>query len=193
MLKCEPCNWTKCLCFNIFFLPRSLHCDCKSCAPSRLFCVCVCVCVKYLCIALLMCFGDAPVVRASLPPSLFPSHSCSIRFVSLVHIFCCLALFFKFCLLVFLSFPLSVSSSLSVRLWSSKTAVPLTPLSFHKPSIFQDCLKIDSFAASSQCTCRQIQANANYFYPCHPSWCSYPSVLHHLASWWNVLNMEDSI
>lgn len=50
------------LCFNIFSLPRCLLCDCAGRVPSRLFCERV----KYLCIALVMCFGDAPVVNASL-------------------------------------------------------------------------------------------------------------------------------
>lgn len=128
--------------FNIFSLPCSFLCGGAGYEPSCLFCVRVCV-LKYLCVALVMCFGDAPVVNARLPLSLIPSHSLSLCSVSCVQIiFGDSSGFFATVsppLHSFAFFP-----HLSVSAWK------LHPL--QRPFIFQDCLKIDCFPSSWQCT-----------------------------------------
>lgn len=102
--------------------------------------------VKYLCIALVMCFGDAPVVNASLPPSFFPSRPLSLCFVSPVHIvFRCSPLFLNiaspFLSLVLSSLTLSLHLSLSRhRIATPLCASSLIPKAMHFSEPFENRL-----------------------------------------------------
>lgn len=104
---------------------------------------------------------DAPVVNASLPPSLFPSRCLSLCFVSLVHIiFRCSLLLFDIAFL-FPSLALLLSLGVSPSLCYTAEEphhCALHPL-FQRPSIFQECLKIDCFTSSSPCTCKYMQGS----------------------------------
>lgn len=121
MLKCEACNWTKCLCASRFSLCLALSTvTAKTVRQVVCFvCVCVCVRVKYLCIALVMCFGDAPVVRASLPSSLFPSNSSSLSYIFLL-----LGIILQN---LPLCFPLFLSVFLHLPLLDYRASTPLFP------------------------------------------------------------------
>lgn len=122
------------MCFNIFSLPCSFLCGGAGYEPSCLFCVCVCV-LKYLCVALVMCFGDAPVVNARLPLSLIPSHSLSLCSVSCVQIiFGDSSGFFS----TVSSFPLLCL--LSPSLCFSVEASSSTPKAIHFSGLFENRL-----------------------------------------------------
>ncbi len=168
MLKCEACNWTECA--STFSLCLALSSVTAQAVCQAVCFVCVCEIFMHRSGDVLWgcSSGERQPASFPLPPPI--SFSFPLLCRSSTHYLRLPTIVLRHCL------PLSLSCTLFPHLAVSPPRCctveeqhhcALHPL-FRRPSIFQDCLKIDCYISPSHCTGKHMQAKAHCLAPYHP-------------------------